>query len=85
MLQDKELGVVLTPLKTADYIVSRLGSISEEHRICDPCVGPGVFIESLLRAGVNKNQIIAFDVNPSYKSRIEQYNVSFKTQDTLLT
>lgn len=53
--------------------------------MCDPCVGPGVFIESLLKAGVKSDQIFTFDLNPAYKSKIESLQVSFKELDTLLS
>ena len=35
----KDYGVVLTPQKTAKYIILRLGEIKKEHKILDPCVG----------------------------------------------
>jgi len=76
---------VLTPPKTADYIISKLGPIYKDQKILDPCVGPGIFIERLLKIGVNSNQVFAFDINPKYKSCIEQFGVSFKSQDTLLS
>ena len=85
MFEDKELGVVLTPPKTVDYIISRLGPISENSKILDPCVGPGIFIKRLLNFGVNKNQIFTFDVNSKYKSEIDKLGVSFKAQDSLLS
>ncbi len=84
-MNDKELGVVLTPPKTADYIISRLGKVAKYEKVCDLCVGPGVFIRSLLKTGVNSNQIFTFDVNPAYKSKIEGLCVSFKEQDSLLS
>ncbi len=82
---NKELGVVLTPPKTCDYIISRLGSINKEQKILDPCVGPGIFIKRLLKAEVEKHQIHTFDINSDYKSEIEKLGVSFKSQDTLLS
>ncbi|MFX1394255.1 MAG: Eco57I restriction-modification methylase domain-containing protein [Promethearchaeota archaeon] len=82
---DKELGVVVTPPKTVEYIISRLGSINRKKKILDPCVGPGIFIQKLIEFGVNPNQIHTYDINQEYKSKIEKYNVNFKAQDTLLT
>ena len=70
-MNKKELGVVLTPPKTAVYIVSKLGVISENQKILDPCVGPGVFVKSLLKAGFDKSQIYCHDINPEYKANIE--------------
>ncbi len=84
-LSKKELGVVLTPPTTADYIVSKLGNITSNQSILDPCVGPGVFVKSLLKAGVKKSQIFCHDVNPEYKDNIEGLGVSFKVIDNLLS
>ncbi len=82
---DKELGAVFTPPKTAEYIISRLGKIKETHKILDPCVGPGVFVKSLIKAGVNRSQIFCHDINPDYKKIIEDLGVDFKTADNLLS
>ena len=84
-LMGKELGVVLTPPKTAEYIVSKLGTIKKSQTILDPCVGPGIFVETLIKAGVNRNQIHAFDINPTYEPAIENLGVSFKNLDNLLS
>ena len=82
---EKELGAVFTPPKTAEYIVSRLGKIKETHKVLDPCVGPGVFVKSLIKAGVNKSQIFCHDINPDYKKNVEDLGVNFKVVDNLLS
>lgn len=84
-MNDKELGVVLTPPTTVDYIVSRLGTISSNQKVLDPCVGPGVFVKSLLKAGVDNTQIYCHDINSDYKSSIEEFGVNFKAIDNLLS
>ncbi len=84
MPNSKELGVVLTPPKTVEYIISRLGPIGKNDKILDPCVGPGIFVKVLLNIGIKKEQIFAFDINPDYKFEIEKLGISFKSQDTLL-
>ncbi|MHA2288573.1 MAG: HsdM family class I SAM-dependent methyltransferase [Promethearchaeota archaeon] len=84
-MNDKELGVVFTPPATADYIVSRLGTISSNQKVLDPCVGPGVFVKSLLKTGVDKTQIFCHDINSDYKSNIKNYGVNFKATDNLLS
>jgi len=81
----KELGVVLTPPKTAEYIVSKLGKIKKGQKILDPCVGPGIFVETLIKAGVNRNQIHAYDIDLTYATRIESFGVRFKNLDNLLS
>ncbi len=81
----KELGVVLTPPKTAEYIVSKLGSIKKGQKILDPCVGPGIFVKTLIKAGVNRNQIHAYDIDPTYEPAIEHLGVRFKNLDNLLS
>jgi hypothetical protein len=65
--------------------VSKLGRIKENQRILDPCVGPGVFIKSLLKVGVKKSQIFAYDINKSFENDIKKLGVSFKISDTLLS
>jgi len=84
-LMGKELGVVLTPPKTAEYIVSKLGMIKKSQKILDPCVGPGIFVETLINAGVDRNQIHAFDIDPTYEPIIENLGVCFKNLDNLLS
>lgn len=80
----KDLGLVTTPPKTAEYIISRLLPL-ENKKILDPCVGPGIFIKKLLEAGVRGSQIQAFDINSDYKNQIEAMGVNFKKQDYLLS
>ena len=82
---EKELGSVVTPLKTANYIISKLGIIKSSQKILDPCVGSGVFIRALLTLGVDQNQIYAYDINPNYKKDIERLEIHFEVRDTLLT
>ncbi|MFX0187181.1 MAG: class I SAM-dependent DNA methyltransferase [Candidatus Hodarchaeota archaeon] len=82
--RNKKFGAVLTPSKTAQYIISRLGPIEYNQKILDPCVGPGIFIKKLLEIGIKSEQISSFDINPDYKKNIERLNVSFKAQDTLI-
>ena len=84
-MNEKELGVVLTPFKTADYIVSKLGNINKNQKVLDPCVGPGIFIKSLLKSGVDKSQIFCHDINLDYKATIEELGVRFKALDNLLS
>ena len=81
----KELGVVLTPPKTAEYIVSKLGPIKKGQKILDPCVGPGIFVETLIKAGVNRNQIRAYDIDPTYETKIDNLGVRFEILDNLLS
>ena len=85
MLNEKELGIVLTPRLTVEYIISRLGSIKKNETVLDPCVGPGAFIKGLLKIGVKKDQIFSFDINAENKEQIENFGVSFEIQDTLLS
>ncbi len=83
-LNEKELGVVLTPPKTADYIVSKLGISKKNLKVLDPCVGPGIFVKSLLKSGFDKSQIFCHDINADYKSNIEDLGVNFKVIDNLI-
>jgi len=83
-LNEKELGAVITPQETAKYIVSKLGKIESTQKILDPCVGPGIFIKTLLNLGVKKNQIYTYDINPIYKQSIEKLGINFEIRDALL-
>ncbi|MFW9880706.1 MAG: class I SAM-dependent DNA methyltransferase, partial [Candidatus Thorarchaeota archaeon] len=83
--KSEELGIVLTPPKTAKYIVSRLGKIKEGQKVLDPCVGPGIFVKKLLELSINKRQIFTFDIISNFKKQIENLGVYFKEQDTLLS
>ncbi|KKN63977.1 hypothetical protein LCGC14_0496140 [marine sediment metagenome] len=83
--KNKELGVVITPPKTAEYMLSRLGEIKEGQKILDPCVGPGIFVKKLLESGINKDQITVYDINSSLKNLMEDLGIYFKEQDTLIS
>jgi len=65
--------------------VSRIGEIKESQKILDPCAGPGIFLIKLLEIGIAKKQILACDINSSFKEVIENLGIQFKEQDTLLT
>ncbi|MFX1281651.1 MAG: N-6 DNA methylase [Promethearchaeota archaeon] len=82
---NKDLGIVITPPQTVEYIISRIGEIQKAQMILDPCAGRGIFVEKLLELGVSGNRIFAYDINSSFKHDIEKLGVNFKVQDTLLT
>jgi len=84
-LTDKDLGVVLTPPRTAEYIINKLGKIGEDKIVLDPCVGSGIFIEILLKSGLKQDQIFCYDINPNFKVKIEDMVSNFKILDTLLS
>lgn len=81
----KELGAFYTPLRTVEYMVRKLGKISPEAKILEPCGGDGIFIKELIRQGVKPSQIIVWDINPNVKKSIEDLGVQFENCDTLLT
>jgi len=81
----KDLGLVVTPPKTADYIISSLTPFRKDEKILDPCVGPGVFVDTLLKSGVKSEQIQTYDINPVYKKKMDNLGISFKNQDYLLS
>jgi hypothetical protein len=80
----KDLGLVVTPPKTAEYIISQLGPVKKNEIVLDPCVGPGIFVNELLKANVRKEQIQTFDINPKYKEIMKSLGISFKNLDYLL-
>jgi hypothetical protein len=79
-----DLGLVLTPEKTAEYMVSNLGNINPKDTILDPCVGPGIFVKTLLESGVKSNQIWAYDINGLYIKDLGNLGINFKQKDTLI-
>jgi len=81
----KDLGLVTTPSKTAEYIISKVTPIQKDEKVLEPCVGPGIFIKKLLEKGVNKSQIYTYDINPEYGSIMESLNISFEVKDYLLS
>ncbi|TXT59909.1 MAG: Modification methylase TaqI [Promethearchaeota archaeon] len=81
----KDFGLVITPPKTAQYIVSKLGPYNENERILDPCVGPGIFIKSLLEVGVDRKNIVGYDLNPQYKKEYKRLGIHFEVKDYLLS
>ena len=82
---EKDLGAVFTPAKTAEYIISHLGKIEEGKKILDPCVGPGIFIKVLLKHGVKKEQIYAYDLDNKYREKIENSGINFTQIDSILS
>ena len=82
---EKELGLVTTPYKTADYIISRLGTIHQDQLILDPCAGPGIFIKVLMKKGINKKQIHAYDISAEYVDNLKALGIHFERKDTLLS
>ncbi|MFW9817991.1 MAG: N-6 DNA methylase [Candidatus Thorarchaeota archaeon] len=83
-LKNKDLGVVLTPPQTVEYIITRLGDIKDGQSILDPCVGPGIFIKKLIERGIDKSQIFAYDINSEFLKEIQTWGVSTQVQDTLI-
>lgn len=81
----KELGSVTTPYKTAEYLVSKLGEIRRDQLVLDPCVGPGIFIKILIKKGVRRDQIHVFDINPEYGDHLNIEGIYFEQKDTLLS
>ncbi len=80
-----DLGLVLTPPKTAEYIISRLAPFSKEEKVLDPCAGPGIFVKALLNTGVEKKHIHAYDINPVYKELYHEMGINFEVKDYLLS
>ncbi|MEJ2277821.1 MAG: N-6 DNA methylase [Candidatus Lokiarchaeota archaeon] len=74
----------MTPEKTVNYIISKLGIIKNKSKILDPCVGPGIFVKILVKKGVNPEKIYAFDIDNSYKTDLQALGINFTQKDTLL-
>lgn len=81
----KDLGLVITPNKTAEYLIHKLGRIKQNQSVLDPCVGPGIFVKLLIKKGINKKQIHAFDISSEYEDDLKGLGVHFERKDTLLS
>ncbi|TXT53399.1 MAG: Modification methylase TaqI [Promethearchaeota archaeon] len=82
----EELGLVTTPPKTAEFMVSKIvENYKKGQKILDPCVGPGIFIEKLLELGIKANDIYAYDIKPTYKKDLKRLGISFERKDVLLS
>ena len=81
-----ELGLVLTPSKTAEFMVSEiLKSFKKKDKILDPCTGPGIFIKKLIDFGVNSNNLFAYDLDPTYQKNFDKLGIHFEIKDSLLS
>ncbi len=76
--------MVVTPPKTVEYILSRIGEIKNGQKILDPCVGPGIFVKKLIENGIDKSQIFAYDINSNFLVDIEKLGITTKKQDSLI-
>ena len=81
----KDLGLVITPNKTAEYLIHKLGTIKQNQSILDPCVGPGIFVKLLIKKGINRKQIHAFDISSEYEDHLRALGIHFERKDTLLS
>jgi len=77
---NKELGVVLTPPKTAEYIISRLGPIGKNDKILDPCVGPGIFVKELLNIGIKNAQCNIYSENKEIARKMAESLFEFAAE-----
>jgi len=74
----KELGVVITPPQTVEYIISKLGEIKDEQKILDPCVGPGIFIKKLIESGVGKISYLLMILIQVFKKKLKNWELFLK-------
>ena len=69
-------GFYETPLKTVEYMCDKiLDKINKNTKICDPCVGDGVFLKYLSQNGVSKSQLFGYDID---KKKIDNLRQSFQ-------
>lgn len=67
------LGQVSTPSHIADLMVEIALSVNPK-KILDPCFGKGVFIESLIKKGYPKENIIGVEIDPYFYSNFMEMN-----------
>ena len=69
-------GFYETPIKTVEYMSQKiLDKISNKTKICDPCVGDGVFLKYLRDQGISQKQLFGYDIN---KLKVQSLNKNFK-------
>ena len=57
-------GFYETPIKTVELMVNKiLPFYKKGMKICDPCVGDGIFLKYLLDSGVSKNDLYGYDLD----------------------
>ena len=69
-------GFYETPIKTVEYMCDKiLDKINTNTKICDPCVGDGVFLKYLSEKGVSKKQLFGYDID---ENKIKNLKKNFK-------
>ena len=69
-------GFYETPIKTVEYMSQKiLDKINNKTKICDPCVGDGVFLKYLRDQGISQKQLFGYDIN---KLKVQSLNKNFK-------
>lgn len=57
-------GFYETPIKTVELMANKvLPFYKKGMKICDPCVGDGIFLKYLLENGVSKNDLYGYDID----------------------
>lgn len=78
-------GTYETPPETADFIVkSALKYVKAPQAVLDPAVGNGVFIEALIKNGIEPGLITAHDINEECLARLASLKINLKRIDSLV-
>ncbi|MBA2175108.1 N-6 DNA methylase [Halobacillus locisalis] len=82
--QQRAMGQYSTPQETVHYMVETVLDHLNAHdrpQLLDPSTGDGIFIQSLIHAGMTPSQLHAYDVDPNTPQPSE--GIQFSYQDFL--
>ncbi|WP_342498627.1 N-6 DNA methylase [Bacillus sp. FSL R5-0820] len=74
------LGQVYTPINIAD-VMTEIAMSLKPNKILDPCFGKGIFIDSLLKKGYPKENIIGVEIDPFCYNDYKESNVSLDLEN----
>ena len=69
-------GFYETPIDTVKYMADKILKIYKpNYKVCDPCVGDGVFINYLFEKGIKKENLYGYDID---KKKVKNLSNKFK-------
>lgn len=76
-------GFYETPIKTVELMANKvLPFYKKGMKICDPCVGDGIFLKYLLENGVSKNDLYGYDIDLGKIKKLKNDFPNVKLQDS---
>ena len=76
-------GFYETPIKTVELMGNKiLPFYKKGMKICDPCVGDGIFLKYLLDNGVSKNDLYGYDLDLEKIKKLKNDFPNLKLHDS---